>query len=186
MSDIYQVNLEPLWKFRYFCVDINYGQIFINFPPMCLHFSHSVQPKDTPLKLLVFTQIPTLLHGLKRHSTKVPIQNAYLSLYMPLSLQLRLFSFHHQSSTIDINLLQDQFLTKTYCLPQCSHWCNENQIKQLLFSTSQTYHLPKTNDEKKKTYLHCFRIPLLIRLPPSYSPNLHSMPQLPQPSIAWC
>jgi len=66
---------------------------------LCFHFSHSAQLEDTPLGLLAFTKIPALLYGLKRSSTKVPIQNAYLSVYMPLSLQLILPSFHHQSST---------------------------------------------------------------------------------------
>jgi hypothetical protein len=50
------------------------------------HSSHSTQPKDTPLKLLVFTQTHVLQHGFKGNATKVPIPNAYLSLYMPLFL----------------------------------------------------------------------------------------------------
>ncbi len=39
-----------------------------------LNFSYYAQPKDTPLRLLVFIQIFALLHGLKKDSTKVPIQ----------------------------------------------------------------------------------------------------------------
>jgi hypothetical protein len=44
------------------------------------------QPKDTPLRLPTLIQILALLYGLKKGSNKVPIQHAYLSLYMPLSL----------------------------------------------------------------------------------------------------
>jgi hypothetical protein len=52
----------------------------------CPHSSHFAQPKDTPLRLLIFTQTPILQHGFKGNATKVPIPNAYLSLYMPLFL----------------------------------------------------------------------------------------------------
>jgi hypothetical protein len=65
----------------------------------CPDFSHFAQPKDTPFRLLGFTQIPTLQHELKINSTRVPIQNPYLSFYMPLSLLFGLPFFCHQSST---------------------------------------------------------------------------------------
>jgi hypothetical protein len=98
MNEIYQVDLELLMKDSFF-VQILFMNKFLLTSHFCPHFSHYAQPKDTPLRLLVFIQIPTLLHELKKDSTKVPIKNAYLSLYMTLSLQLGLPSFSHQSST---------------------------------------------------------------------------------------
>jgi hypothetical protein len=63
------------------------------------HSSHSGQPKDTPLRLPIFTQTHVLQHGFKGNATKVPIPNAYLSPYMPLFLQFELVFFCHHSPT---------------------------------------------------------------------------------------
>jgi hypothetical protein len=71
-------------------------------PHSCPHSSRSAQPKDTPLKLLIFTQTTILQHGFKGATTKVPIPNAHLSFYMPLFLQLGLLLF---SSFPNINPL---------------------------------------------------------------------------------
>ncbi len=67
----------------------------------CFHFSHFAQPKDTHLRLLIFTQILDLQHGLKRNSANICCTQfkCILILYMPFSLQLELPPFCHQSST---------------------------------------------------------------------------------------
>jgi hypothetical protein len=99
MNDVHQVDLKPLKKYRFFFWQVwatNKCLLTSHFYP---HFFHSTLPKDTPMGLLVFTLILALQHELKRDVTNVPIQNAYLSLYMPLSLQLGLLSFCHQPST---------------------------------------------------------------------------------------
>ncbi len=51
-----------------------------------LHSFRFSRPKDTPLKFLVFTQTFVLQHGFKSDARKLPIPNAYSSLYMPLFL----------------------------------------------------------------------------------------------------
>jgi hypothetical protein len=65
----------------------------------CPYTSRSAKPKDTPMRLLVFTQTTILKHGFKRDATKVFIPNAYFFLFMPLFLQLGLLFFCHHSST---------------------------------------------------------------------------------------
>ncbi len=131
--------------------------IFLLISQLCSFLFSSPQPKDTLLRLMALTQVFALLYGLKRGSNKVPIQHAYLSLYMPLSVQLRLLSVHHQPSA---STLYNLLLPRTYCLPQCNHQCSGNQMQQLQILTNSTY-IPLKNGTRKKKNMpyHLFESP---------------------------
>jgi hypothetical protein len=72
----------------------------------CRHSFRFAQPKDTPLRLSIFTQTHVLQHGFKGDATKVPIPNAYLSHTCPYFYSSDLFSFviipQHQPFIVSI------------------------------------------------------------------------------------
>ncbi len=80
--------------------------------------------------------------------------------HTPISIARTSF---YSSSFLNINPLYNLLLTRTYCLPQCSHWHNGNQIQQPQISTSSTYHLLKRDQERRKTCLTlCLNSPFYL------------------------
>ncbi len=146
MSDVYQVDLEPLGKDNFF-LQVWVVNISLLTSHFCFHFFHSAQPKDTPQRVRVFTQIPTLRHGLKRDSTKVPIQNAYLSFYMPLlycsNFPIFVINLQHQPFIKSI-LIKDVLLAIEQSLVQ--------RKSDITITNHNKSNLPsfETNDERTK------------------------------------
>ncbi len=77
---------------------------FLLISHFCRLFSHSAQPKDTPLRLMAFTQIPTLL----RSPFKVHIYPSTCSYFHSLDFILFVINPYHQpiiESIIKKNIL---------------------------------------------------------------------------------
>jgi hypothetical protein len=152
----------------------------------CAHSFHSTQPKDTPLKLLVFIQTTIPQHGFKSVATKVSIPNTYLSFYMPLFLQLGLF---FSLSFININPLQFLSFLRLFAhyvksLVQRNSTTINIVVHLLIFL--KTARKKKNIREKENPTCMVLQICFFSYLPPSYYANLHSMLQLPSPSIVRC
>ncbi len=145
-----------------FCVDIGYGQNSINFPFLFLLLSfcptqgHPIKASGTHSNTC-----PTI--WIKERSNQGPHSKCIIiPLHAPISTaRTSLYS----SSILSI------LLTRTYCLPQCSHWCNGNQIQQLQISISSTYHPLKIDLKKKKDLL---RIVIKFSYHAFHRPTIHN------------
>jgi hypothetical protein len=172
INDAYQVDLQPIRKDRSLCKNWLWMD-FYWFPTSVVLYFCFTQPKDIPLRLLTLIQVPTLLYGLKRSSNKVPLQHAYLSLDMPLSLQPGFPSIHHQPST--------STPYKTYYLQK--HIAYHNVVigvgkSNVITTNLNTFHVSfskKKIKKEKKPISIIFKFSFLSYLPLSYSTYFHLM-----------
>ncbi len=97
------------------------------------------------------------------------------------SLDFLLFVINRQHQPlIESILYKDILFAIMYSLAQ---WKSDTTTTNL-----NKPNLPSSENQMKEEKITCItsKFPFLSFLPLSYSPNLHSMPQLPQPSITWC
>ncbi len=152
-----------------FCVGKGCKYIFINFPFLSSFFSFCpIQGHPTKASSIHLDTCRTT--WIKERFNKGPIQNAYLSFYMPFFLQLRFPSFRHQSfESTPYRIYSYQGHIACHSVVT-----GTMEIQQLLI-TSQTYQLLKLMMKEEKPTCIIFEFSFLSCLSPSYSPNLHSM-----------
>jgi hypothetical protein len=107
MSEIYQVDLQPLRKDIFMCRKWLWI-IFYYFPISIPLYPHFAQPKDTPLRFMAFTQTSTPIIGLKKGSNKVPCR--HIPLHVPISTTRTSFC---SSLTLRINPSYNLILRRT-------------------------------------------------------------------------
>ncbi len=163
---------------------MGYKYISKSSPHFCPHSSCSTQPKDTPLRLLVFTQT-TIYNMDSRCCNKDPLPKCILVFLYALNstTQTSFVFIIRQHQPLILSILSNNDLPILL-----SHWCNG--IQQLLGQQSILLSLKllarRKKTQKRKTCLHHSSIlPLILPSTVDYA-NLHSILQLPPPSIARC
>jgi hypothetical protein len=125
MSNIYQAHLKPLKKIDS-CARMGYKFYLSKFPHSCPHSYFSTQPKDTPLRLLVFTL--TIIYNVdsRCYNKRSPSQMHLVFLYAHISISSDFFCLHH-SSTSTPHMI---YPSKNNLSTLLSHW--RSGIQQLL------------------------------------------------------
>jgi hypothetical protein len=123
------------------------------------HYSHSAQPKDTPTEAFSVPSNTWPMTWIKKNSTNIYSTQfkCILILYMPLSLQVKLPPFCHQSLT------STPYRNHSYQKYIASHSVLIGLAK-IKYSNHQSriYHLLKLIMKEEKPCSHYFQIPLLI------------------------
>jgi hypothetical protein len=130
------------------------------FPHSCLHSFHSTQPKDTPLRFLVFT-LTTIYNMDSRCCNKRSLSQMHIViLYAPISISSD-FCYLHHSSTSTFHIIYPFLEQHVYFAKSLAHW-----------SLAMTSLVVQTDNKKKNSYHHktyCFApsLYLLLYLPSS-------------------
>jgi hypothetical protein len=126
MSNIYQAHLEPLKKTNS-CARMGSKLYLSKFPHSCPHSTFFLpNPRDTPLRLLVFPLTTIYNMDSRCYNKRSPSQMHLVFLYAIISITLNFFYLHH-SSTSTFHMI---YPSKNNLSTLLSHWRNE--IQQLL------------------------------------------------------
>ncbi len=120
MNDIYQTHLKTLKKIDSFA-RMGYKLHLYEFAHSCPHSSHFAQPKDTPLRLLVFT-LTTIYNMDLRCCNKTSLSQMHIVfIYALISISLDFFRLHH-SLTSTPYIIYPFFKQHDYFAKSLAQW----------------------------------------------------------------
>jgi len=166
MRNIYQAHLEPFKKTDS-CARMGYKLHLSNLPYSYSHSSHFAQPKDIPLKLLVFNLTTIYNMDSRCYNKRSPYQMHLVFLYALISISSNFCCLHH-SSTSTPHIIYHFLEQHVYFTKSVVQW-----------SLAMTNLVVQIDNKKKNSYqknmLPCsFILPLILPSIVNYT-NLSSM-----------